>query len=383
MTEKTNEHSPLSGLDEYPIHQIPEPLRIVSTSDARAYERYWFTAQDLDSDIFLVTGFGFYPNMGTADAYAILVHEDRHTAVRAFRLLGDDRSVIATGPLSAERVEPFREWHLKLGGNPQGLAFDLRWRDTKRAVFHRLGGSGMDTSRGGRPALPTAGYESFGRIEGTISCDGKTFRLSPAATAGSRDHHWRIRQGVGGPGHMHPEERWTHLGQWVEFPNWLIWGWRCLWNIGDDEHSKAASPVIPFAHRMRFDLQTRHLLGGIVSNKFPDGSVREITYEQVGNRVAYMRTGMYMGPDQNGTPEENYFQGTPGGDDVVLGETYDLTDPKVRLRIRGFEDHLMRVTCDGEEAVGILECCNPVLYEKCAAGVPGFSFLDGERRPER
>jgi hypothetical protein len=375
MTEKTTERSPLSGLDEYPIHQIPEPLRIVSTSDARAYERYWFTAQDPASDVLLVTGFGFYPNMGTADAYAILVHEDQHTAVRAFRLLGDDRSFIRTGPLSAEPVEPFREWHLRLGDNPQGLTFDIRWRDTKRAVFHRIGGGGMDTSHHGRPALATSGYESFGRIEGAVTYQGKTLRLSPSATIGSRDHHWGTRQGVGGPGHMEPQERRSHLGQWVEFPSWSVWGWRCLWNIGDEEHPRA-TPVVPYSCRMRFDPETHHLIGGVISNRFPDGSVKEITYEQIGNRVAYLRTGMYMGPDQNGTPEENYFHGTYVGDDVVAGETYDLTDSKVRMRIAGFDDHLVIARCDGEETVGLLECCNPVLYEMCRDKVPGFSILE-------
>src|ERR1019366_3945708 len=116
-----SEHSPLSGFDEYPIHQIPEPLRIVSTSDPRAYERYWFTAADAAQDLLLVVGFGFYPNLGTADAFAILVHADRHTTVRAHRALGDDRSIIGTGPLRGEIIEPFREWRLTVGDNAQDL----------------------------------------------------------------------------------------------------------------------------------------------------------------------------------------------------------------------------------------------------------------------
>jgi hypothetical protein len=34
-----NEHSPLSRLDELPIHQIPLPLHVVETSDVRASAR--------------------------------------------------------------------------------------------------------------------------------------------------------------------------------------------------------------------------------------------------------------------------------------------------------------------------------------------------------
>jgi hypothetical protein len=60
MTGTTNA-APLSRLDEYPIHQNPEPLRIVGTSDASAHERYWCTAQHPASDVLIVTALDFYP----------------------------------------------------------------------------------------------------------------------------------------------------------------------------------------------------------------------------------------------------------------------------------------------------------------------------------
>jgi hypothetical protein len=83
-----------------------------------------------------------------------------------------------------------------------------------------------------------------------------------------------------------------------------------------------------------------------------------------------------MGPDQDGTPEENWFQGTHGGGALVTGESYDLTDPRVRKRIAGFDDHLVLATCDGEQTIGLLECSNPVLYEMCRDRVPGFGLLE-------
>jgi len=375
MDTMTSEHSPLSGFDEYPIHQIPEPLRILGTSDPRAYERYWFTAADREQDVLLVMGFGFYPNLGTADAFAILVHDDTHTTVRAHRALEDDRADIGTGPLRGEVVEPFREWRLTVDDNARGLRVDIRWHDTKRAIFHRMGGAGMQTSHDGRPALPTAGYEGFGRIEGEVTIEGKSLPLSIESTRGSRDHHWGIRNGVGGPGHLQPQPRGSHLGQWVEFSDWSIWGWRCLRNIGDTAHP-GAEMVTPFSNKMRFDPQTNHLLGGVIQNRFADGTVREITYEQIGHRVAYLRCGMYMGPDQNGTPEENWFQGTYGGGDAIRGEAYDLSDPVIRQRIAGFDDHLVLATCRDEQTIGLLECSNPVLYEMCRDGAPGFALLE-------
>jgi hypothetical protein len=148
-----------------------------------------------------------------------------------------------------------------------------------------------------------------------------------------------------------------------------------LRNIGDTAHP-GAEMVTPFSNKMRFDPQTNHLLGGVIQNRFADGTVREITYEQIGHRVAYLRCGMYMGPDQNGTPEENWFQGTYGGGDAIRGEAYDLSDPVIRQRIAGFDDHLVLATCGDEQTIGLLECSNPVLYEMCRDGAPGFALLE-------
>jgi hypothetical protein len=222
--------------------------------------------------------------------------------------------------------------------------------------------------------LPTAGYESFGRVSGDISLGSRTFHLSADASVGSRDHHWGVRNGVGGPGHLQPQGRFSHLGQWVEFEDWSIWGWRCLRNIGD--RRPGAEVVTPISHALRFDPDTKHLLGGVITNRLADGSVREIGYEQVTSLVAYLRCGMYMGPDKNGTPEENWFQGTFDGGEPVRGETFDVSDPAVRQRIAGFDDHVMVARCDGESTVGILECSNPVLYEMCRDGAPGFTLLE-------
>jgi hypothetical protein len=345
---------------------------VVSTTDARAYERYWFTAQDLDGDFFLVTGFGLYPNLDTADAYSIFVHDGAHTSLRMHRYLGDDRTDLCFGPLEAEVVEPFREWRLTLSDNDEDFTFDIRWRDTKRAVFQRLIGGQFPTSRNGRLVPETAGYESFGRIEGVVDYKGKRFTLEPTRVRGSRDHHWGVRNGVGGPGHMEPQGRHSHCGQWVEFSDWSVWGWRGLHNLGDSR--PGAEPIPKIEYRLRFDPETKHLRGGTIVNTFANGEVKEIHYEQIGDQVGYLRCGMYAGPE-GGTPDGNVFHGMNVGDGVVVGHTDDVTDPNVRVHLAGFDDHLCLARCDGETTVGILECVNPVLYEMCRDGAPGFSLL--------
>jgi hypothetical protein len=367
------EHSPLSRLDEYPIHQTTEPLRLVAATDPRAFERYWFTAQDDAGESFLVTGFAVYPNLGTVDGYGLFVHDDHQTTVRAHRPLGLDRSDLSVGPLRIEIIDPFTEWRLSLGDNPQGLRFDLRWRDTKRAVFQRATFEipGLLSTR---LYHDWAGYETFGTIEGSVVFRGKTLRLDPAHVRGSRDHHWGVRDGVGGRGHMLAEPQGSsHLGQWVEFGDWSIWGSRVLYGLGDPR--PGAGRIEHTDYRLRFDPETKHLRGGVARNYLRGGEVREVTYEPIGNQTAYLRCAMYDGPDGRGTPEEDHHHGESVGERVD-GESYDLRDPGVRMRIAGFEDHLVRATCDGETSVGMLECRNPALYEMCRRGVPGFSILD-------
>lgn len=373
MPRNETEHSPLSKWDEYPIHQFPQPLRVVGTTDARAYERYWFTVEDQAAEFYLVVGFGIYPNLDTADGFAIFVHGGSHTSLRCHRLLGDDRADLSFGPLRAEVVEPFREWRLSLDDNDQDLRFDLRWRDSKRAVFQSFTPESA-TTRTGRLIAPTSGYESFGRVEGTIDYQGRRFVLQPDRNTGSRDHHWGVRNGVGGPGHMEPSTLRSHFCQFVEFDDWSVWHNRCLLNLGDSRPGAIA--IVKKDHRLRFDPDTNHLIGGIVANTLATGEVKELHYEQIGSLVAHLRCGTYPGPT-GGTPGDNIYQGMYVGDGVVVGRTDDLTDPKVRMELAGFDEHLCVVRCGDETSVGVLECRDPVLYDMCLEEVPGFSLLDG------
>ncbi|MFT3755740.1 MAG: hypothetical protein QM769_07295 [Pseudoxanthomonas sp.] len=364
-----SEHSPMSGWDEYPIHQIAAPLRIVGTSDARAYERYWFSAQDMDGEFAMMIGIGFYPNLGTVEAYVAFNHDHKHTTVRTHRHLNDTRNEISCGPFLFEVIEPFREWRIRLGENEHGMRFDLRWRDTKRAIFQQLGGGTETTGR-----MPTAqcGYESFGRIEGEVVLDGRTFKLVPEKTLGSRDHHWGVRDGVGGPGHADPGVRHSHLGQWVEFGDWSIWGRRCLLPLGASK--RGALKIARVDAALKFDPQTHHFIGGTVTNHLANGKVKVVHYDQIDDKVLYLRTGMYMNLYNQGTPDQNYYQGIDLGDGVSSRDTYDLTDPITRAHLAGFEDHLVRATCDGETTVGLIEAMNPSLYEMAKAGLPGYKL---------
>jgi hypothetical protein len=373
MSDRLQEFAPLSQWDELPIHQALAPIRYVHTTDPRAFERYWFTAHAADGSFFLVTGMGVYPNLGVTDAYALLVHRGRQVTVRAHQQLSTDRAQLTVGPLKAELVSAFKEWHLTLGDNDLGFRFDIRWRDSKRAHYREIKIPHLPGVQHTRLIHDWAGYETFGTVEGTVEFDGVTLDLGAAKTRGSRDHHWGVRNGVGGPGFHLAEPRGSHCGQWVEFGDWSIWGDQILYNIGSAQ--PRAGSVQQIAYKLRFDPQTHHLLGGVITNRLANGELRDVTYEVIPEQTAYLRCAMYEGPERQGTPDKNHHHGMNVGD-LVEGEVYDIRQLDTRQRIAGFEDHLCRATCQGEETIGILECKNPALYDMCRAGVPGFSFLE-------
>ena len=368
----SEEHAPLSGLDEFLVHNAPYPVRVMWTPDAQAYERVWFTCQDKVGELLVVVGLAFYPNLGTAEAFAIVNVRGAHTTVRAHRAMHTDRMDMSVGPFHFEVEVPFRRWRLRLDPNEFGIAYDIAWLDTKRPVFRQLG-AGMIV--GGRAVSPIAGYDGFGHQEGWVDVAGTRFGVASDTHLGTRDHHWGTRDGVGGPGRsvgmQHP-----HSGEWVEFEAFGLWGDHVLYNLGD--RRKRSGTLARRVHRMRFEPDTHLLLSGEVDLEFADGTTKTMTFERLGNQIAFLRCGMYGGPN-GGTPDGDLWHGmaVAQGDEVVVhGETFDVTDPAVRSRLAGLDQHHCRVTCDGETAFGIVEPYDTLCYEVSKAGVMGFSLLD-------
>jgi len=114
-------------LDEYPIHQVPQSLAYVGTSDRNFYDRCYFNAHARSGELFLVTGLGVYPNLGVIDAYATVRMGARQWAVRFSDALGDDRMVQQVGGYRVEVVEPLHQVRLTCDGDEYGVGFDLTW----------------------------------------------------------------------------------------------------------------------------------------------------------------------------------------------------------------------------------------------------------------
>jgi hypothetical protein len=359
---------PMSGIDELMIHNHPHPMRVMWTGDPGAYERLWFSSMDQTGDLFVSVGIGMYPNLNTMDAFVIVNCRGQHTTVRGARKLGTNRTDMAIGPIRLEVVKPFEEWHLQLDENDHGITVDLRWFDTKRSVYNQIGAGIM-----GYTAFEgVCGYETFGQQEGVVTVRGERFQLTRSTYCGSRDHHWGVRDGVGGPGRWNGYQH-HHSGEYVEFPEVGLFGSTLVYPLGDER--KGLGHLKGREHRLRFEPETELLLGGEVDLFFPDGDIKTLTFERLGNQIGFMRCAMYGGPN-GGTPDRDLWHGmSHGKGTVITGETYDVNDPEVRQRIRGLDEHHARFELDGQVAHGISETYDPLCYEWAKAGRLGFSIL--------
>jgi hypothetical protein len=127
-------------------------------------------------------------------------------------------------------------------------------------------------------------------------------------------------------------------------------------------------------YRLRFEPDTNLLLGGEADLELRSGETKTMTFERLGNQIAFLRCGMYGGPN-GGTPDGDIWHGQFVGDGVVSGETYDVTDADVRARICGLDQHHMRFECDGEVGYGLFEAYDTLCHETAVKGRQGLSVL--------
>ncbi len=81
----------LGPMDEFPVHQVPQPIAWPGSSDRNFYDRSYFNAHDRTGDIFLITGIGYYPNLGVKDAFVLVRRGDTQTAVHLSDAIDQDR----------------------------------------------------------------------------------------------------------------------------------------------------------------------------------------------------------------------------------------------------------------------------------------------------
>lgn len=349
----------LSPLDDYPIHQIAEPVRQVGTSDRNFYDRYYFNCHASSPELFLVIGMGQYPNLGVADAFATVHRDGRQWAVRASRELGADRMDTSVGPFRIEVLEGLRRLRVVLEPNEWGLEFDLTFTAAVPAILeprHQLRSHG-------RTIIDSSRLAQTGSWAGTLTVDGTTYDVTPDTWQGSRDRSWGIRP-VGEPeppgfAAAQPPGSFYWVYAPLRFPEYSVItmvqedadGRRSLEEavrVWPEGSGRANDYLGPPDIALDFAPGTREVAAAVLT--FPHGP--KIELETVvplalgagaGYGVDDWRHGMYLGPLE------------------VQGRSYDVGDAAKRAAFFSVIDNLARATCEGQAGWGLFEfvCFGP------------------------
>lgn len=178
----------LSAMDDYPLHQLAEPIRFVGTSDRNFYDRYYFNLHASSDELFMVMGMGQYPNLAVQDAFAVVRRGDRHLVVRASRELGDRRDT-TVGPFRVEVIEPLHRIRFVLEPNEHTLACDLEWTGAIAAFQEPR----HYVRKHGRVLFDTCRFAQTGSWSGWLEIDGERLTVTPDRWKGTRDRSWGVR----------------------------------------------------------------------------------------------------------------------------------------------------------------------------------------------
>ena len=355
-------------LDEYPVHQAPLSMAYTVNSDRNFYDRCYFNGHDRTGDIFLITGLGVYPNLGTIDAYATIRRGDRHVTVRISDALSDDRMHQQVGPYRIEVIEPLTVIRVVCDADDPkfgqlGLGFDLTWRGSFPVVEEPP----HIVRKGNTLMLDAQRFAQVGTWEGEIRIDGDTIAVSPGTWVGSRDRSWGIR----------PVGESTTPGRWEaeRDPNFGFW-WLYVPMRFDDygivvicqdqpDGTRVMNEAVRVwpSHTGRKeeqlgwpDVEIRYQSG----TRLPTGAtiaMRKGRSEVVMEVESLNYVALNLGPGYGNDPAWNH--GMWKGRNFIERVEHDLTDPRNQAMVPfATIDHVARATVDGDIGFGLFEHSN-------------------------
>ena len=343
----------LTRLDDYPLHQTPEPIAHPASGDRNFYDRYFFHGYSRAGDLFFGAALGLYPNRRVMDAAVSIVCEGRQHTVRASRLAPRERTETRVGPIAVEVVEPLRSLRVRVEPNPTGIEADLTFQARSEAIEEPR----MTRHAGGRVVMDATRLTQFGTWSGRLAWAGVARTLEATAILGARDRSWGVRP-VGEP----------EGGVPAALPAQFFWLWAPLhferdcilatvaedavgrpwfasgWRVEADRFGEASMhELVRVEHHMRWRAGTRRAAAATIGLAAPGGETVSIELEPI--LVFPMRGLGYLGGE--------WGHGTWKGEEAVGGQTWELAseDPLAQLHVQ----QLVRARRHGETGLGVLE----------------------------
>jgi hypothetical protein len=185
----------LNKLDDFPIHQTPEPIAHPATADRNVYDRFWFNGFSDDGEVYFGIAMGLYPHRGILDcAFSVLRKGKLQHSFFASRRAPRERTDMSVGPFRIIIEEPMRRTRVVLDDNDSGLTCDLVFSARTAAIQE-----GRQTLwSGARRTMDTTRFDLFGRWSGTIGTPDGPIAVSSDRYFGIKDRSWGVRK-IGEP----------------------------------------------------------------------------------------------------------------------------------------------------------------------------------------
>ena len=174
--------------DEYPIHQLPEPIAYAG-SDPNFYDRYFFNGYSMEDEAFFAMALGVYPHVNIIDASFSVIKDGIQHNLRASRHLGMERMDTNIGPISLEILEPLKSLRIVIDKNEHGIEADVTFTARIEAVeepryIRRVGP---------RMLMDLTRMTQNGGYRGWIDIKGEKMNITPEEWFGTRDRSWGVR----------------------------------------------------------------------------------------------------------------------------------------------------------------------------------------------
>ncbi|MDF1685216.1 MAG: hypothetical protein P1U50_00385 [Parvibaculaceae bacterium] len=174
--------------DDYPIHQLPEPIATAGT-DRNFYDRYFFNGYSRDGSVFFATALGVYPHLNIMDgAFSVVIDGVQHN-LHASRFMGMERMDTQVGPLTIEVLEPLQSLRIRVDHPESGLKADLTYHGRAVAIEEPR----FTYRQGPRVLLDYTRLTQNGTYEGWIEVAGKRIEIARDTHWGTRDRSWGVR----------------------------------------------------------------------------------------------------------------------------------------------------------------------------------------------
>ncbi len=180
----------LNKLDDFPIHQTPEPIAHPATSDRNVYDRTWYNGYAEDGSYYFGIGMAVYPHRGILDcAFSVVTRGGRQHCFFGSRRAPVERTEMQVGPFRMEVIEPMRRTRVVLDRNKSGITCDLTFSARTAAIQEAR----QILWSGTRRVMDATRFDQFGRWSGSIQHPDGEIQVDDRICRGTKDRSWGVR----------------------------------------------------------------------------------------------------------------------------------------------------------------------------------------------